>query len=742
MIYQSFQIFLIFICALTTAQAHALPDALNSQYSFTDELELSFEQPVCLTSPPAQSSLYVVEKGGRIYVIEDLKKPQKTLFLDISSKIDAKGESGLLGLAFHPNFQNNQTFFIFYSGLEGQLRYQIVSKCILSSPSKKGTSFEETILIKQLDEAGNHNGGDLHFGPDGYLYISTGDEGKGGDHYQNSQKLDQDFFSAILRIDVDMKENNLWPNPHPAVHLSEQGMPHYKVPADNPWIDTREFFGKPIKPKELRTEFWAIGLRNPWRMSFDPEGNLWIGDVGQNVLEEINVIKAGQKGLNFGWAIREGTQAYLETQPDKTEAFTDPFYEYGRQGMLTTYLGRSVTGGVHCRSDLVPELRGRYIFGDYINGNIWSLNSKDPSSVELISNLMNVSAFGIHPVSGEVLACSLSAGKVLTLKKNLQKPKPLPTLLSQTGLFTSLKPLVADSSLTPYRTNVDAWSDYASQKKWFHLPKGKVFNVLTNRSWNAPAGSFWVQHFKLERERGQEQSAFHLETRILVKTHDGVYGLSYRWNDEQTEATLVSEYGDTQTYEIQVDGVSKKQTWGFPSRMECTMCHNNVSGYNLSFNTRQLNHPFIDKGKNTSFIEWMFSNHYLDKRPSKNELKQALAPLDSDAGLNKKARSYLDVNCSACHQHGGTTPIAMDLRSFISFDESKMNRKALLDLGRDKLKIVNPGYPEHSVILNRMSASDGFTRMPFINSKEVDHKAIKVISDWIATLKDLEQSSP
>lgn len=720
----------IVITYFTPAFTHALPEALNSEYFFEDELGLSFEKPLCLASPPQESSLYVVEKEGRIYKIEDLSDPQKTLFLDISSKVDAKGESGLLGLAFHPSFKNNHTFFIFYSTLESNQRYQILSKMIISDHQK----IEEIQLIKQFDEAGNHNGGDLHFGPDGYLYVSLGDEGKSGDHFKNSQRIDKDFFSAIMRIDVDMKPQSLWPNPHPSIITNHLGQSHYKIPKDNPWIDCLKYQGKTINKKNIRTEFYAIGFRNPWRMSFDPQGNLWIGDVGQGIKEEINLIPTNQKGLNFGWAHREGSLPYTESQTSQ-EPFTEPIYEYGRQGLLTTYLGRSVTGGVVNQSDRIPELQNKYIFADYINGNVWSLDPKQNHHVELVSNFMNISAFGLHPVTGEVLACGLNSGKIKTLKKSILKNKPLPQNLSETGLFKSLSPIVTNSDLVPYKTNVNAWSDHAKQQKWFHLPEGEKFSPTKNTSWVSPKGSIWVQHFQLEAQRGQPQSSFHVETRILVKTHDGIYGLSYQWNEEQTDAKLVHEYGASQIFEIESDETTEQQTWKFPSRMECMMCHNNISGFNLGFNTRQLNHTLQIDGKQQNYIDWLHSNHYIDQKPNPKDLSQKLEPLHSKASLEQKARSYLDVNCSTCHQKGGTTPITMDLRSFLPFEETKLNRRALMHLGQSKRKIVDPGKVNNSVIINRMQASGGFTRMPFLGSTEVDQNAIEIISEWIESLQ-------
>ena len=254
-----------------------------------------FDGIVAFASPPGETNrLFVVEKSGSIHIINNFANPTKTLFLDLTDRVDAAGEGGLLGLAFHPGYATNRLFYIFYtlqtstaagSGLHDRLsRFQ-------TSPSNPGQALvgSEVPLITQFDEADNHNAGDLHFGPDGYLYVSLGDEGGGGyDFNRNSRTITKDFFSGILRIDVDKRPGNLVPNSHPA------SSSEYLVPADNPFVGATSFSGVAINPSNVRTEFWAVGMRNPWRFSFDPvTGRLFSGDVGESLREEINLIAKG-----------------------------------------------------------------------------------------------------------------------------------------------------------------------------------------------------------------------------------------------------------------------------------------------------------------------------------------------------------------------------------------------------------------------------------------------------------------
>src|SRR5688572_3264716 len=265
-----------------------------------------FTNPICIATAPGETNrLFILERGGRVTVITNLAAPTRHLFMDISSRVITGGEQGLLGIAFHPNYRDNRYFYLFYSltttTAAGSGSHQRVSRFEISAANTNaGVAGSEVPLITQFDQESNHNGGDLHFGSDGYLYISLGDEGAQNDARNNSQQIDKDFFSGILRIDVDRRSTNLPPNPHPALMNDTD----YFVPADNPVVGATHFNGILIT-NTLRTEFWATGMRNPWRMSFDRvTDTLYVGDVGGGAREEVNVVVGGG---NYGWAYREGT---------------------------------------------------------------------------------------------------------------------------------------------------------------------------------------------------------------------------------------------------------------------------------------------------------------------------------------------------------------------------------------------------------------------------------------------------
>ncbi len=298
------------------------------------------EEPVAIThAGDGSRRLFVLEQEGRIRVIDKGKLKERPL-LDISGRINAGGERGLLGIAFHPKFRQSGLLYLNYTAKRPEL------KTFISEFSFKGSTIDEKSERKLLtiDQPwGNHNGGQLAFGPDGYLYIGVGDGGSANDPQNNGQNLNT-LLGSILRIDVNKKEN---------------GKP-YAIPKDNPFINKAN----------ARPEIYAYGLRNPWRFSFDRHtGQLYAADVGQDEVEEIDII---EKGKNYGWRIMEGPQCTPGVKRDcDKKGYTLPIYSY------THEVGRSITGGYVYRGKAIPELCGTYLYGDFVNQAIWGLRYKD-----------------------------------------------------------------------------------------------------------------------------------------------------------------------------------------------------------------------------------------------------------------------------------------------------------------------------------------------------------------------------
>src|SRR5262245_34418736 len=309
---------------------------------------LIFADPVMTVTPPGETNrVFVVEQNGIVAVITNLVAPTRSVFLDIVARVVdgvPTDERGLLGMAFHPGYATNGYFYVYYSttattavpGGTNALHQRLSRFSVSPANPDEALSNSEQPILTMFDQAPNHNGGSVHFGPDGYLYLSLGDEGAGNDTLNNSQIIDKDFWSGIIRIDVDNLPGSLAPNPHAAISPGT-----YSIPADNPYVGVTTWYGSNLVPAKVRTEFYAIGLRNPWRMSFDPvTGWLYCGDVGQITREEIDVIV---KGGNYGWAFREGFISGPKTPPPGANPI-NPILDYGRGN--GTNQGNSVTGGV------------------------------------------------------------------------------------------------------------------------------------------------------------------------------------------------------------------------------------------------------------------------------------------------------------------------------------------------------------------------------------------------------------
>lgn len=590
-------------------------------YSLTNAFgSLTFANPVVITSPPGETNrLFIVEQGGRIAVITNLAAPTRTVFLDISSRIlggTPTDERGLLGLAFHPGYATNGYFFVFYSlsattpGV-GTGLHERVSRFQVSTTNVNVAATNELILISQYDQANNHNGGCLQFGPDGYLYISVGDEGNQNGTLGNTQLINRDFFSAILRLDVDtpFRSASVAANPHPSNTNNPAGIINYRIPADNPFIGATSFNGTNVSPGSVRTEFYAVGFRNPWRFSFDPlTGDLYCADVGQDTWEEIDLVT---KGGNYGWNYREGLHA-RPGSPNPPAIFSaiDPIHEYHHvSSMINANLtGNSVSGGVVYRGTRISALVGSYIFADYVSGNVWALTANGTNFVDStrLTGDASISAFGIDPRNGDVLTADQSEDTIkrLVLDTNIMASGAFPQTLADTGAFTNLmsltnqtEPLTANDGVQPYDVNVPFWSDGAHKSRWFFMAtNGAKIGFNAEGSWSLPAGMAWIKHFDLEMTNRVSSSSRRMETRVLVRNSHGVYGVTYRWGNSLTNATLVADEGFDEPFTINDGGTMRTQVWHYPSRSECVVCHTPIGGFALGFNTTQLNRDFGSNG--------------------------------------------------------------------------------------------------------------------------------------------------
>ena len=300
---------------------------------------------------------FVPAQGGTIRIIDDQDNLITLPFLDISSKLTSGGERGLLGLAFHPDYKNNGYFFVNYTKNGSNFGDTIIERYQVSQNDPNVADPNSgTLLMRIEQDFSNHNGGNILFGPDGFLYIGMGDGGSGGDPNGRSQNLTS-ALGKMLRIDVDNDNPPSNPAPGQDGAACPQESDNYAIPASNPSFST----------PGACPEIWAYGLRNPWRWSFDKEnGDLYIGDVGQNAYEEINYQPAASTGgEHYGWNCREGFHSYSNQCSISISSMTDPILEKSQAG------GRcSITGGYNYRGP-VESLQNKYIYGDYCSGQLW-----------------------------------------------------------------------------------------------------------------------------------------------------------------------------------------------------------------------------------------------------------------------------------------------------------------------------------------------------------------------------------
>ncbi len=788
------------------------PADLPSPTTYTTENalgSLAFSAPMVTAYPAGETNrLFVAERGGTIQAVTSLSTtPAKSAYLSLSSllapgeTLRTDGENGFLSLTFHPNFAANRTLFVYFSiEAGGQLYQRLHQVTVTSASSNTATIAQHKPLLSILDRETNHNGGDLHFGADGFLYLSTGDEGAGDDSRNNARHINHrlvvsppapvtvrrtGFWGQLLRIAVEVDPvgqpgvfppNTVAPNPHvqnSTVFPSAVHVGNYRIPADNPFHGYTRWHGVTIDPATVRTEIFATGLRNPFRWSIDPlTGRIFIGDVGQGTYEEVDIVA---KGDDLGWSWREGmhpftnSQPYPDSGPGNTNAEPPPpqpgdppgtgfspkapIYEYDHTndgiGSDAVVYGPNITGGVVYRGNRLPELFGKYLFAEYGNGMIVALTQNGASwTAQRIASDGGIVDFGYDPRNGDVIMCDLGAGTVKRLVRGATNGTPPPATLLAAGVFSDLANLTPHTGIVPYEPNVAFWSDYAVKSRWFsikNLTSTVAFNADTN--WVFPTGMVWVKHFDIELQRGNPETRRKLETRVIVKTANDIYGLSYRWNNiasgTQTDATLVAEDGLTEA----IPGSNSAQTWRYPSRSECKVCHTQAGGFALSFNTRQMNRSFTYGGLPQNQISALNSAGYFSAPVNQVNLLPAFAKADDTSqSLEWRVRSYLAVNCVQCHQPNGPAQGNWNALATTPTDLAGLINGALINnFGDAAARVLVPGdappfgQSTHSMMLRRIRG-DGVPRMPPLATFERNLAAEQLLTDWLTVSLPLRQS--
>jgi putative heme-binding domain-containing protein len=694
--------------------------------------KLKFEHPLLMARAPGSDRLYVGEQAGVLYSFADNQDAKAELFFDLRKELktiellkDAKEVEAVYGLTFHPEFEKNHQCFVCYT-LRSKKPDQAnlpdgtrVSRFTVTKadPPRIDPSSEE-IIISFLQ--GGHNGGDIHFGNDGMLYISTGDAANPNppDVFNTGQDI-SDLLSSILRVDVDHTD--------PGEPGGVSPRRNYTVPKDNPFI----------KMKGARPEVWAYGFRNPWRMGFDRKtGDLFVGDVGWELWESVHRV---EKGGNYGWSAMEGPQPI---KPEKV----GPTPIIPALIELPHTISCSVTGGRVYRGKKFPELRGAYVFGDWETRRLWAArfeNDRTKEMPEIARPSVRIVAFG-EDKDNELYFLDYDGGTVHTIEKNDGDAKnaDFPTKLSETGLFSSVKDHKPAAGVIPFKVNSRQWQDGATAEHWVAFP-GESSATLYTTGKPIPGNVDWHNfrtHFPKDAVlvRTLSLGPVRLETQLLH--FDGVdwHPYTFAWRDDQADADLVAADGA----EKEVPDGKQKRVWQFHSRSQCMSCHNSWSEYALAFQPEQLNRQGPDdRNQLVAFTELGLIRRVgddgkaqpsFDAASSAKERKLA-DPSDTAQPVEERARSYLHANCGHCHTFGGGGSVDLRLQFPATIAEMKVVgvRPTRGDFGLPEACLIKAGDPFASALYFRM-AKFGRDRMPHIGSDRPDEAGLKLVEQWIA----------
>jgi uncharacterized repeat protein (TIGR03806 family) len=679
--------------------------------------KLKFDAPLEITMSPGNDRLYVMEQMGKIFSVPNNPACEKAdLFIDLKKEIltldkapDCKAVEAAYGMEFHPDFQNNRYCYICYvltpkvGGKESPVGTRVSRFTVTKTDPPRADPKSEVILIDWL--GGGHNGGCLKFGPDGYLYISSGDGASPNppDVLTTGQDI-SDLLSSILRIDVD----------HPVAGKA------YAVPADNPFV----------KLAGARPEVWAYGFRNPWKMSFDrATGNLWVGDVGWELFEMVYRV---ERGGNYGWSIMEGPQ------PVRLEEKRGPTPILPPVLALPHSESSSITGGFVYHGKKLPGLANQYIFGDWETRKLWAAKCDGEKLLpkrEIAQTEERIVGF-CEDHEGELYVLNYE-GTLHRIVANdaTSRPEDFPRKLSETGLFSSRERHVPAAGVVPFWVNVEMWADHATAERFVALPGSQSIAIREDKR-VYPKDSVLMKTLSLEMEAGKPSSRRFIESQILHFDGRRWQGYSYAWNEQQTDAVLVDASGAEKPLTI-VDaaapGGRREQNWHFHSRADCARCHNPWTDVTLAFTPSQLDlvHEYGKTADNQ-----LRTLAHIGILPATKPNGTFVNPHDLSADLNARARSYLQVNCSHCHRMGGGGSAMIDVRYELdlkkTFTIGQVPSQG--NFGLTDASVIAPGQPYRSVLLYRMS-KQGRGRMPHIGSNEVDLEGIGLIENWIGAME-------
>ncbi|MFN0055110.1 MAG: PQQ-dependent sugar dehydrogenase [Planctomycetales bacterium] len=689
--------------------------------------KLKFFEPLAMGLVPGTNRFLIAERKGKVFTFENAAATDHPdLLIDVKHTV--------YGVAAHPQFSKNGYVYVTYIANDAEetptgsklARFQVGKNTPWRCDPKS-----ERVLFEWPN--GGHNAGNIVFGPDGYLYLAAGDGSGIADELKTGQDV-SDLLACLIRIDVDRADPGK----------------NYAAPKDNPFVSL----------SGARPEIWAYGLRQIWKFSFDRQtGELWAGEVGQDLWESVYKI---EKGGNYGWSVQEGSHPFRPDRKLGPTPILKPVLEHPHSDF------RSITGGYVYRGKKYPDLAGMYVYGDYDTGKVAALRYEQgqvTAQKELVDTPLRIITFAEDP-QGELLLVDYMNGTLYQLvpAEKTAPTAPFPRKLSETGLFASTREHVPAPGLIPYSVNAELWSDHAIKERFLALPGDSQieFDTVTYpqpspgapAGWRFPDGTVTVKTFSMEMEAGNPASRQRLETRIMhfeqlagnEEVGDQVWrGYTYVWNDDQTDAELLDAKGLDRELTIRdpnAPGGVRRQTWHFPSRSECTLCHTMPAKYALGVNTLQMNRDHdYGKGRVVNQLKAL-ENLGIFKTPlphPPSELPALVDYRDDRQPLDQRARSYLHANCAHCHIKWGGGNAEFQLLATLPLEALGIVNvrpgHGTLDL-KDPRDLA-PGDPERSMIYHRLTKL-GLGRMPHVASNVVDESAAKLLKAWIESLPKTE----
>jgi uncharacterized repeat protein (TIGR03806 family) len=666
--------------------------------------------PVFMIRQPGSRRLWVIDQkrsSGPARLCRTSDPPEAG---ELETLLEIPFHGVAYSIAFHPRFEENGYVYIGWNGApEGRKKHCFITRYTMSRQPPYHLDLESALTIIEWPSNG-HNGAAIDFGTDGMLYITSGDGTSDSDTDEMGQGLNH-LLAKVLRIDVDHTEDGR----------------AYRVPKDNPFYSV----------EGARPETWAYGFRNPWRLHVDRQsGDIWVGNNGQDLWEQVYLV---QRGANYGWSVYEGSEPFYPNRQLGPTRVSKPTFDHPHSE------ARSLTGGIVYYGDQIPELHGAYVYGDYSTGKIWAAKVEAGEVLwhkEIADTTLQITAFAVD-AAGRLLIADHRAvpdGGFYTLVPNIDDGSSgaFPRTLSDSGLFLSVHEHQMHPGVVPFSVNSPLWSDGSHKERFMALPaEDPTIQVRKTRGWDFPDQTVLVKSFALELDENDPTSRRWIETRFLTKQQGEWAGYSYIWNEEQTDATLVTSGGADRTYPIRTsDGETRQQQWRFPSRSECMVCHSRAANFVLGPTSLQMNRDHDYGGVMANQLTVLDQLGVLQSKTAATA-ERLVDPYDDQQDLTARARSYLHANCSHCHIEagGGNSQINLEYGT-------PMVRMKVLDVvplhhtfDLPGARLIAPGAPERSVLLHRVAnrgRSSG--QMPQLATTRIDERAAAMLREWIEQL--------